>query len=224
MKQAFQFLPIILFLCTSCIQIKNKPSPVKEFQTFTDPRDLEVYRIISINNKTWFADNLRYSKDIQVIESTQVWNETKQPAWSLYENNFTYNLTFGKLYNGYAVKSGKLCPPGWHIPTQEEWTDLINFLGGFEIAGIKMKALKSWKKFDPNDDQATNESGWSGLPGGYRESNGEFAGIEGNGFWWSSTGVGPNEDLWGWILYPTGTINRFPESPATGRSCRCIKD
>lgn len=218
-------ISLSLILLTSCLKIRPpKPKANDNFQTFQDPRDGQKYKIIPINTQTWFAENLRYAGAIPEVRTPQSWASTKDPAWSHYENNPTQDAIYGKLYNGYSVKSGGLCPPGWHIPTTEEFTELVNYLGGFLKAGIKMRALKGWEKYDPNNEWGTNVSGWSGLPGGFRESNGDFGGIEGNGFWWTSSPNGSGDDLWGWILYPNGDVNRFPESSSTGRSCRCVKD
>lgn len=217
---------LINFLFISCKSLIEEPKvePKKDFQTMQDTRDGQVYKTVAINNKTWFAENLRYAGSIQQVQSAQSWASSTQPAWSNYDNDATKDAVYGKLYNGYAVKVGGLCPPGWHIPTSEEFTELTNYLGGFDVAGMKMKALNAWKKYDPYNDQITNESGWSGLPGGFREPNGTFGGLEGNGFWWSSSPSPTGVELMGWILYPGRNINRFPENLKSGRSCRCVKD
>lgn len=217
---------LFYFVLVSCQKLTEtpKPEPKKDFQTMQDPRDGKMYKIVTIDNKTWFAENLRFAGSISEVQSAQTWSSTTQPAWAYYDNDASKDAIYGKLYNGYAVKAGGLCPPGWHIPTTEEFTELTNYLGGFGDAGMKMKALNGWKKEDPGNYDITNESGWSGLPGGYREPNGNFGGIEGNGFWWSSSPSPAGTELMGWILYPRRNINRFPENLKSGRSCRCVKD
>jgi uncharacterized protein (TIGR02145 family) len=201
-----------------------------EYGTFTDPRDGNVYKTVKIGNQTWFAENLRYSEGIPQITSQEAWvaiwnngNPTGQPAWVYYDNNSSYNTIYGKLYNWYAVNTGTLCPQGWHIPTTAEWTILANFLGGHTIAGGKMKSITGWNS--PNTG-ATNESGFTGLPGGNRNNvDGKFYVIGLKGIWWSSSPNGSN-NAWGWDLNSAnGTLIYYSEYPkARGFSCRCLKD
>ncbi len=162
-----------------------------EYGTYTDPRDGNVYKTVKIGTQTWFAENLRYAGNIPQVASKEEWlkiyyNKTSQPAWVYYNNDPNYNSVYGKLYNWYAVNTGSLCPQGWHIPTFEEWKYLRDFLGGYLVGGGKMKSQTGWNA--PNQG-ATNESGFSGLPGGerYFNSNAAFYGLGKYGFWWSSS-------------------------------------
>lgn len=182
-----------------------------EYGTFTDPRDGNVYKTVKIGNQTWFAENLRYAVN---------WNngnQTGQPALS-------YNNTiYGKLYNWYAVNTATLCPQGWHIPTDAEWTILTNFLGGVEAAGGKMKSVTGWTA--PNT-AATNESGFTGLPGGYRIVNGEIVLLGSWGYWWSSTpyGYGTNSAVLWSLGRSSGGISTGYYLRTGALSCRCLKD
>jgi uncharacterized protein (TIGR02145 family) len=203
-------------------QVKVEPN------TITDPRDGNVYKIVKIGNQTWFAENLRYAGNIPQVTSTQAWaaiwnngNPTGQPAWSYYNNNAAYDALYGKLYNWYAVNTGTLCPPGWHIPTDGEWTILTNFLGGAEVAGGKMKSVTGW---DSPNIAATNESGFTGLPGGIREANG-FGGLGSNGYWWSSSTDDSNGSWFRTLDGSSGSIGRGDDGSGTdGFSCRCLRD
>jgi uncharacterized protein (TIGR02145 family) len=131
---------------------------------------------------------------------------------------------YGKLYNWYAVNDPRgLAPEGWHVPTDEEWTTLTTYLGNQIMAGGKMKetGISHWQS--PNTG-ATNESGFSALPGGYRNFNGTFSNIGNFGNWWSSL-EGSTSTAWYRNLdYGYSSILRYECSKATGSSVRCIKD
>ncbi|MCO5247882.1 MAG: fibrobacter succinogenes major paralogous domain-containing protein [Chitinophagales bacterium] len=125
----------------------------------------------SVIKHTWFAENLRYTGNIAEITDDDDWraifaSKSNTPAWSYYNNDPTYNKTYGKLYNWFAVNSGNLCPNGWHIPSLEEWVTLRNNYGGQDFAGDKLKSTTDdWITPKTN---ATNESGFAGRPGGWR--------------------------------------------------------
>lgn len=198
-----------------------------EYGTFTDPRDGNVYKTVKIGNQVWFAENLRYAGNIPQVTSQQAWaaiwnngNPTGQPAWAYYNNDPSYNDTYGKLYNWYAVNTGTLCPPGWHIPTDSEWTTLTNYLGG--SAGGKMKSITGWNA--PNTG-ATNESGFTGLPGGSRDINGVFVALGFAGTWWGSNPNSiPNQAWHRFLSYNGDYIAWSSGLRARGWSCRCLRD
>jgi len=154
------------------------------------------FSTISIGTQVWMAENLKTSKyndgtPIERVISNNDWFNLSTGAYSWYNNDSTsYESVYGKLYNGYTVETGKLCPTGWHVPTDAEWTILTDFLGGLGTAGGKMKETGTILWSSPNTG-ATNESGWSGRPGGVRFINGNFNSINEYVEWWSST---PNGD------------------------------
>jgi uncharacterized protein (TIGR02145 family) len=194
--------------------------------TITDIRDNNVYKIVTIGNQVWMAENLRYSGDIPQVIDNEAWeliaiNETREPAWCYYDNNPSFNNQYGKLYNWYAVHTGTLCPPGWHIPSHAEWEQLSDFLGGSSIAGGKMKSLASWES--PNEE-ATNESGFSGLPGGVRWSSGEFLFAGRQGGWWSSDDEGIGSSVVRILFSGDGILRPVWDSQSHGYSCRCLRD
>jgi uncharacterized protein (TIGR02145 family) len=141
---------------------------------------------------------------------------------------------FGALYNWYAVNpltngNKNVCPAGWHVPTDAEWTTFINYLdtnagGGnnTNIAGGKMKSTGTQYWVSPNAD-ATNESGFSGLPGGLRSANGTFTIVGRNGNWWSSS-VNAYSAWYRYLNYSVGSVYRFSGSKTTGLSVRCLRD
>lgn len=154
--------------------------------------DGNLYNSVTIGTQVWMVENLKTTKfsdgsSIPMVTSNSEWVNCKTGAFCWYENNVsTYKPDYGALYNWYAVNTGKLCPDGWHIPTKTEWEELNNYLGGENISGGKMKETGSNHWNSPNNG-ATNESGFTGLPGGFRYDAGIFNSIGNDGIWWSAT-------------------------------------
>jgi uncharacterized protein (TIGR02145 family) len=191
-------------------------------------QDGNTYPTIVIGTQEWMAENLRTNTyrngDIipNVTDYTPWWN-LNTGAWSYYENNNQYNSLYGKLYNWYAVTDARnLCPTGWHIPTDAEWSVLRAYLGG-GTAGRKMKTIGTEYWENPNFD-ATNESGFSGLPGGFRYFSGSYTFIGKKGGWWSST-ENDSANAWMRSLYHTdNSVYRGDNDKNYGYSVRCLKD
>ncbi len=188
-----------------------------------------TYESITIGTQEWLTTDLRTTKcndgtPIPLVEGDDEWAGLNTTAYCWYDNNEIAQTEdgYGALYNWYAVNTCNICPTGWHVPTDEEWTILINFLGGSSVAGGKMKeeGLVHW--VDPNN--ATNESGWTGLPGGLRSSSGTFGTLGNNGWWWSSTNSG--EDVWLRNLDNVSAVafDYDGSYKSYGFSVRCIKD
>lgn len=134
---------------------------------------------------TKFNDNT----DIPLITDIISWGSATTPGYCLYTYNIdklTYQNTYGALYNWYAVNTRKLCPLCWHVPSDEEWTTLATYLGGASVAGGKLKETDTTHWKSPNTE-ATNESGFTALPGGYRNQVGAFFNLVYQGRWWSAT-------------------------------------
>jgi len=199
--------------------------------------DGNVYKTVTIGDQEWMAENLKTSSYdngdpiANVTDDTQ-WGSQTEGAWCSYENDQVNELMYGKLYNWYAVvDSRNVCPSGWHVPTDEDWTVLTDFLGGDAVASGKLKAtgtLESgtglWK--DPNTD-ADNTSGFSGLPGGYRFGSGGFGFINEMGAWRSSTMPveRPERGAWSRFLnYNSTTVFRGHADLPLGLSVRCVRD
>ena len=144
-------------------------------------------------------------------------------AWSYYNNDVSNNAIYGKLYNWYTTLGDTLCPTGWGVPTNDEWITLTTYLGGESVAGGKMKSVGTDYWNDPNTD-ATNESGFSVLPGGYRGSDGSFYYISYGAFFWSAT-ENVNGLAWFRILnYYSGYVDRGSYNESVGASVRCLRD
>ena len=184
-----------------------------------------IYLTIPIGDECWMQQNLTVSNynDGEVIPNdldNDEWLYATQGAVALYDSEELEN-TFGKLYNFHAVNTGKICPDGWHIPTEQEWDNVINSIGGELFAGGSMKSRTMWNY--PNN-YATNRSGFTGLPGGFRFDIRQSPNVGYYGYWWSATADG-NYTAKGYNLsYANGTIGKSTNGMVKGFSCRCIKD
>ena len=184
---------------------------------------------VKIGTQTWTTKNLdvsnyRNGDEIPQVQDPIGWARLTTGAWCYYENKTENGTTYGKLYNLYAVTDKRgLAPQGFHIPTDAEWTILTDYLGGKDAAGGKMKETGTTHWPRPNTG-ATNSSGFTGIPGGYRDDNGTFSSIGINGFWWSST---EGFTYFAWNRYPDnlyGLVGRDFGFKSYGMSVRCIVD
>jgi uncharacterized protein (TIGR02145 family) len=207
----------------------NVHNPAKTYGTMTDQQG-NVYKTIVIGTQEWMAENLitsiyRNGDAIANLIDNTLWYGLTTGAWASYSQDSQNDCPFGKLYNWYAVSDPRhLCPSGWHEPTVNEWSTLADYLGGVVLAGNKLKAtgIQYWS--DPNQD-ATNESGFSGLPGGYRTfDGGEFTAIGYYGSWWSSTGDGPDAAYSRNLRIDNNSFYQNFLNKTFGFSVRCLKD
>jgi len=189
------------------------------------PRDIDgnVYDTIVIGTQTWFKENLKTTKynngsSIALVTGNVIWSSYLAGAYCWYDNNSDYKDDYGALYNLKAVSSGLLCPDGWHIPTKEECSILIEYLRGSYYAGGKLKETGTLHWISESQG-TTNESGFTGLPGGYRDSHGIFQDLKKHGYWWIS---GFERVLS--IHYYSSNSSEIFSSGLVGYSVRCIKD
>jgi uncharacterized protein (TIGR02145 family) len=206
--------------------------PVK---TVTDI-DGNVYNTVTIGTQVWMVENLKTTKynDGAAIPNVTdyTWGDLQTDAYCWYNNDISNKATFGALYNWFAAKSGKLCPADWHVATLSDWTTLVTYLGGIDVAGGKLKEAGNAHWLDQNVG-ATNESGFTALPGGYRGSglgDGTFFAIGYYGWYWTAT-VYPMDPVLGHIAgynwQMTSGYNNCLQSnlwDMNGLSVRCIKD
>ncbi len=187
--------------------------------------------IIYGNGQEWMAENLRttvYANGDPIPNVTDVnqWPSLISGAWAHYNDDSQYENPFGKLYNWYTVSDTRnVCPIGWHVPNDSDWTTLTSYFGGANISGGKMKVTGIQYWTSPNTG-ATNESGFSGLPGGYRTNyiSPAFLGFGNSGYWWSSTDL--NSTNASIKLLSSGNSSLYLSSNAKsyGHSVRCLKD
>jgi uncharacterized protein (TIGR02145 family) len=208
-------------------------NPSKVYGTMTD-QEGNTYKTIVIGTQEWMAENLntsiyRNGDTIPTYLDNTAWVNTTAGAWAYYNNDPSYACPYGKLYNWNAcVDARHLCPVGWHVPSDAELTILSNYLGGDVVSGGKMKAIGTiesgtgyWR--DPNTS-ATNESGFSGLPGGGRNVFGNFVLMGNLGYLWSSS---QDSGVSGWnryLAYNESILSRNPHTTKSGFSVRCLRD
>ncbi len=190
--------------------------------SFTDFRDGKSYNTVQIGTQCWMKENLNYDQSAYGNDFC-------------YENNPTYCTIYGRLYDWEALMQGSLtsssnpsgvqgvCPTGWHVPSDDEWTQLTNHLGGASVAGGKLKeiGISHWQS--PNTG-ATNSSGFTALPGGYRTSSGGFHWLGSNGYWWSTTESTINMAWYRSMNYSVGSVSHYDVDKSYGYTVRCIKD
>lgn len=195
------------------------PSTVKDV-------DNNVYNVVVIGKQGWMKENLKvthYSDGIEIqnVTGTQEWASLTSGALCDYNNSATNGTAYGKLYNGFAVETGKLCPDGWRVPTSEDWTELRDFLGGRSVAGgkIKQAGTSHWKA--PNEG-ATNSSDFTALPGGFRGPNGLFYMMSEVALWWSSSSSSDKLPYWITTYTNPELVENNPVPETNGIAVRCI--
>lgn len=225
---------VFLICCVITLANRCKRSDIS---SITDI-DGNVYKTVVIGKYKWMSENLRTTSynngsEIPNIKEQCEWIRLKTAAYCWYNNNEIYADTFGILYNWYAVNSGKLCPDGWRVPTDEEWKYLEGYvdtrygignpewnkpgLRGYD-AGKRLKAIAGWRP----GITGTDDFGFSGLPGGEHLSR-FFAGGS-SGFWWSSSEAGSSSAYYRNLIYSFELVARDSHPKRIGFSIRCIKN
>lgn len=197
---------------------ENTPKPT----TVVSSSENEAF----IGKQTWAVKNLDTDhfadgSAIPEAKDIDVWakaGKKQQPAWSYYENDPSNGEKYGKLYNWYAVSDPrKLCPAGWHVPSDKEWTEMITQLGN---DANQLKATTDWKE----NGNGTNTSNFTGLPSGFRNASGYFFYSGANSYWWSSTEPNPISAWSRSVTYKNGVVSRSFSDKMLGYSVRCLKD
>ena len=213
-----------LLVCTAYTQIDHK-------NVVTD-YDGNLYHTIKIGTQIWMVENLktthyRNGDPVIQVKGDIDWSNMKTGAYCNYDNSSANAEIYGRLYNKEAVMDSRnIAPAGWHIPTIEEWKTLQNFLGGASISGGKLKEIGTMRWVYPNKG-ATNTSGFTGLPGGFRFRNGLFGSMGFVSYMWASDFKRIDGTDTPWFRLVTSSeqsINHNDYSEATGFSVRCIKD
>ena len=188
-----------------------------------------TYELVEIGSQCWFKENLQtttYKDGTPIVypdTDNAAWKSNTSGAYSWHDNDsITYASTYGALYNWYAVdNSAGLCPTGWHLPSDAEWTNLTDYLGGINVAGGAMKDTTLW---DSPNTGANNSSGFSAHANGYRTSNGSYVFVGQYGCWWSST---QNSTTYAWYRYLSNDdslVVSWLGNKSIGYSVRCLKD
>ena len=238
MKKTILFLFAVVFLY-SCT-----PIPQEAPNTFTDSRDGKVYKTVTIGEQVWMAENLAYLPSV-VGPATESYTDPYYYVYgydgtSVATAKATTNYqTYGVLYNWPAALSA--CPPGWHLPSDAEWTQLEEYLiaNGYNYDGTTTgnQIAKSMANYSGWNTSSTvgavgntdypeyrNKSGFTALPGGYRSNKGTFNGVGLNGNWWSSTRYPTNNAWYRRLYYNTSSVNSYNTNKDLGFSVRCVRD
>ena len=211
---------VLIFLAFIVFKEVKKEGAAKEVISFEE---------VTIGNQIWMAENLNVSTfrngdPIPEAKSAEEWEKAGtdgKPAWCYYENDLANSAKYGKLYNWYALNDARgLAPEGYHVPTDDEWTVLTDYLGGDTVAGTKMKSTSGWSE----NGNGRNESGFSGLPGGVRENEGSFLGIGYGAVWWSASEDSTNDAYYRYLILTDDNLFRHYYFKGKGLSVRCLRD
>ena len=215
------------------------------------------YHTVEIDGRLWSEENLKTTKYnngtfLPLIADSASWSRLISPAYCWYKNNDAkYKNPYGALYNGYVIKAGDVCPEGWHISTDAEWTSLRDFLStnGYAFGTNSNAIAKSiastsgWDNYSyvqvprgpeevigavgKNQETTNNSSGFSGYPGGLRSFDGSFSNIGKTGIWYSAVAISsqPDAGLWDWFLnYNDMQLGQGSDDKACGFSIRCVQN
>jgi len=230
MKTRFKFISALPLLAALLIIVS---SCKKKDDNVVPDADGNIYSFVTIGSQVWMVENLKTTKfndgtDITLITDNTEWRNATAAGYCWHGNNISNKDPFGALYNWYAVNTGKLCPAGWHVPSQSDWDELIDFLGGESVAGGKLKTTGTIEGGDglwyqPNVN-ATNETGFSALPGGMR--GGDFSDFNYGGVWWLATEYSPERAFDFYINNFDAAVgfNVTGVPKFDGLSVRCLKD
>lgn len=220
---------VVTFTTTGSITGTIVFNPDLTYETVTD-RDGNMYKTIQIGTQTWMAENLKTTKyndgtDIPNITDYTEWKNHESPAYCWHLNDITYKDVFGAMYNYSTVKTGNLCPAGWHVPGYDEWMDLFTYLGNNEELGNHLREAGESHWIQTGSD-ADNSSGFTALPGGWRNlDNANFSDLGYNGNFWAypASDLNYNNIM---FLYQGSWEGIFvlERSGLFGCSVRCIKD
>jgi uncharacterized protein (TIGR02145 family) len=188
-----------------------------------------TYKTVKIGSQIWMAENFnvtsfRNGDPIQKVSNYEEWldaNNKEKPAWCFYgfdENNALY----GKLYNWFAVNDSRgLAPKGWHIPSDTEWTNIINYFGDSEKASYVLKSTNGWYNIVGKDCSGNNNSGLNIIPSGALYADGNFVSLREEAYFWSST---QEDDVTAWYFYLNDKTSRAWNFHYAHLSLRCVKD
>lgn len=192
--------------------------------------DGNSYPVVQIGDQYWMGTNLRTTRycdgtSIPQITGNTEWTLASGGAWCHYENDASHDATYGKLYN-WLVMDGpcSVCPTGWHVPNDSDWTELTDFLGGGGVAGGKLKSTGTEYWQSPNTG-ATNSSGFAALPGGLRVTDaGASTDMGTDAYFWSTSSINPGNGRYYKLTHWQSGSTRSDAEKRYGFSVRCIRD
>lgn len=250
-KQFIQLLLIAVLLFAFATACDKSDDPGGDFPSAGTVEDADgnKYNTVKIGTQVWMVENLKTTKyndgtPIPNVKNDTEWSKLKTGAYCNYDNRKSKARTYGRLYNWYAVNTGKLAPAGWHVPTDDDWTILENYLiaNGYNYDGTKdedkvAKSLCAKTKWALSSEAGTpgaapennNRTGFTALPGGIRGSYGDFRFIGEDGHWWSST-QSEYDDNFDYVVYyrclsyNNKNLIRNEDRKRSGYSVRLVRD
>jgi uncharacterized protein (TIGR02145 family) len=228
-------LKLLLMFLLSSFMAATEAQTVKDI-------DGNAYPVVTIGSQVWMAKNLQTTRypdgtPIPLVDTITAWDvlDENSRAYCWFGDEINNKDTYGALYTWAAAMKGAessdanpsgvqgVCPTGWHLPSNAEWEELERFLGGTDVAGGKMKEAGTTHWADPNTD-ATNESGFTGLPGGYRSNIGTFGRFASYGSWWNSDEYSETSAYYRLLNFGNTAIYKLHLSKEVGFSVRCVRD
>ncbi len=191
--------------------------------------DGNIYNAVEIGNQVWMTENLntgtfRNGDPIPEAKTNAEWEKAGvegRPVWCYFNNDPANGKKYGRLYNWYAVNDPRgLAPPGWHVPTNAEWSQLMEYLEGESVAGYKLKSTGGWNE----NGNGSNEYGFTAMPGGLRYSWGAFRYAGDYGYWLSSDEYTAKSVHSRFLVYRSGSAGRYYLVKGKGFSVRCVRD
>jgi uncharacterized protein (TIGR02145 family) len=185
--------------------------------------DGNVYHTVQIGNQTWMIENLKTTKyndgtSIPYVTNKDLWSNLTTPAYCYYDNDLnTYKSYYGALYNWYAVNTGKLCPAGWHVPSDAEWSVLTKYFENQDSVGSDLRTIIHDIGFDNNTD-------YTYLSGGYRTLDGSYSDVGQLGYWWTATEYYDDIAYYRYLYNVDSFVYGSNSYKFMGLSVRCIKD
>ncbi len=222
------FKRLLQFLCIGILISCEDWDLKKQDYTVTDI-DGNVYHTVKIGTQTWMVENLKTTRyrngdTIPNVTDNTAWYNLTTGAYCNHSNNASIATTYGRLYNWHAVNdSRKIAPVGWHVPSDNDWIILVNYLGGSIVAGGKLKEAGTAHWNSPNSG-ANNSSGFTALPGGFRVQNGTFYGPGNEAYLWSATEADALNAKDFYLHYNGADAGHGNTDKENGLSVRCVKD
>jgi uncharacterized protein (TIGR02145 family) len=217
-------LPETQLIYPKCKGVEYDPA-----EKLCDERDEKLYKYVDINGQIWTAENLNYKADGSMCGSTLSGNgalsDANTAACDKYGRLYDWNTAMGGAASSTAEPSGVqgVCPSGWHLPSNAEWQTLINFAGGYETAGTKLKATSGWNAHATYGD-GTDDYGFSALPGGNGSSVGNFKDVGISGYWWSASQYMSGTAYSQYMLYDYASVGSNIFGMSGLYSVRCVRD
>ncbi len=249
-KKAIIAIALFILIAFSFVLLVNRTTLFSDKSSLTGEQvqtvkdiDGNVYKTVTIGTQVWMAENLKTTKyndgtPITLVTQNNSWRASSTPAYCWYNNDeITNKNTYGAIYNWHTVNTNKLCPTGWHIPSDSEWTILTDYLinngNGYEGSGDDIsKSLASTTGWNVSSEIGTvgsnptsnNLSGFNAYASGIRFSNGEFRHRGENSKWWSSTETSTSAAQIRFISWDDGIVSSFSNRKENGFSVRCVRD